>query len=317
MVVAAPPDAVAAHDGVLHTRRQPRRRIPRSRGLEEMALAALHLGHGEGAQEEVQAAEQRAARQRRLHDAGLLVHEGGARVLAREALKGKVLHGAGVRGAGAQAEVALQREVGEVRHVTALAERRIVHGDDAGEGRPGGSVVGGGGVEQRSELVHEARAGVVVQGELAVQALLGLGAARHGHGADGHEQEVDLLLLLFDLAACLVDLAQQRDVLLDEVDAGACVDGAQLVGDACGFDGVASDEVDVRGDGVAREFAGSVEGDAARAADEYADEVGPEGFEGCIVRADVAEGDHCSCFVYAILACLQGEDEDGWVDGSE
>jgi hypothetical protein len=42
-------------------------------------------------------------------------------------------------------------------------------------------------------------------------------ASFHGHDASTEEEEINLLLLRFDLVACFVDVSQERYIALDEV----------------------------------------------------------------------------------------------------
>lgn len=64
-----------------------------------------------------------------------------------------------------------------------------------------------------------------------------------------------------------VDVAEERDVALDEGDSAIGVYLAELVDYAAGLGFIAADEVDARGEGVADEFAGGGFADAVGAAD--------------------------------------------------
>lgn len=85
-----------------------------------------------------------------------------------------------------------------------MTEVWVVDGEDAGEGCGGGS---GGGGEEGGEIVDEASAGVVVEGESSVEAFLCFGAALEGEIAGCHEEEVYFFLFRFYFFAYFVDVS--------------------------------------------------------------------------------------------------------------
>lgn len=100
----------------------------------------------------------------RRHAAGLAVHERHPRVRTGESVEGQRRHGDGVVGGGAEGVSGFQREVG---HVQRGFEAGAQDGEDAREWLGG---FGGGFVQEGEEVLCEAEARVVVQGELLVKA---------------------------------------------------------------------------------------------------------------------------------------------------
>lgn len=103
--------------------------------------------------------------------------EGGVGVPGGEGADEEGVHGYGVVGAIADGVVRLEGEVVEVEFTFCAGGK---DGDDTGK-RPRG--MGGAGGEEGEEIDGEAGAGVVVEGELLIQAFGGLVAAFHGEDA--------------------------------------------------------------------------------------------------------------------------------------
>ncbi len=113
------------------------------------------------------------------------------------------------------------------------------------------------------------------------------------HGAGREEEQVDLGLAVLDLAADVVDVAEQREVSADEEVPPGRVEGAQLDQDARCSSLRAADKVDARLDGVLGKLLHGGLPDAAGAADKDGDEArGETLWDARIGGAHLLEGDH-------------------------
>lgn len=193
------------------------------------------------------------------------MHKRRARVPRRHALQEEVIHQARVRPAPRQAKRSLQTQIRKVQRTGPAAahrDERVQHRDDARQ------LLGcGSGRQQRLQVGGEAHARVVVQSELAVEALGRLVAALEREDAGRHEEEVERRFPRGDVRAGLVDVLEERDVGLKEVGLRGGVGGLEG-GDGAVCGGLAAaDEVDLGGRGVAGQGEGCGEGDARGAAD--------------------------------------------------